>query len=158
MPDFSNVLQRDEDGNWAYDDGKIQAVFTPEELEQLFTPTPLTDEAICEVAEGMKAGIVLTSEQSPANLFGSVWMVMMFMDPKHLAEMALKDITLLYEFTDKAGPRTINGYPSFFSCRMMNRDDHKRLHEKLVAIGVIDGKADCEPSTRSDRFDGCNLG
>ena len=63
MPDFSNVLQRDEDGNWVYDDGNVQTEFTPEELEQILTHQPLTDEVICGVAEGIKAGSIFSSEK-----------------------------------------------------------------------------------------------
>lgn len=37
-----------------------------------------------------------------------------------------RDIGLIYEYLDKAGPRSINGYPIFFSMRIMHRDDWAR--------------------------------
>lgn len=36
------------------------------------------------------------------------------------------DIGIIYEYLDKAGPRSINGMPSFFSLRIMHRDDWLR--------------------------------
>ena len=39
---------------------------------------------------------------------------------------SLKQIGCIYEFVDKAGPRSINGYPIFFSFRMIHTDDWAR--------------------------------
>lgn len=36
-----------------------------------------------------------------------------------------KDTVALYEDISKSGPRSINGYPFFTSCRMLNKDEWK---------------------------------
>ena len=158
MPDFSNTLQQDEDGNWSFDDGKIQADFTSEEMSQILSIAPLSDEVICEIAEGIKHGAIFCSDQCPPSLFGSVFMVTMFFDDKKVAEMSLRDITLFYQYMRDAGPRGCNGYPSFMGCRVMCRDDHQRLRKELKTIGAIDGQADeqteCEQSPGDCRSDG----
>lgn len=49
------------------------------------------------------------------------------------SEEDLKDIGLLYEYLDAQGPRSINGYPSFSSLRLMSKSDWERAR---VAIGM----------------------
>ena len=56
-------------------------------------------------------------------------------------EMELQDIGLFYEYWDKAGPRSINGYPIFWSCSVLNHEDTdyvlkkaREIHEKIEAI------------------------
>ena len=46
-------------------------------------------------------------------------------------------VTFIYEYLDKAGPRSINGMPCFFSCQILNREETElmfELHEKYVAL------------------------
>lgn len=38
----------------------------------------------------------------------------------------LKKIGVIWEYTKEAGPRSINGYPCFFSLRIMHREDWDR--------------------------------
>ena len=45
-----------------------------------------------------------------------------------------QDIGLIYEYIEKAGPRSINGHPSFFSCQTLNKEDTTKMfkhYEKL---------------------------
>jgi hypothetical protein len=46
----------------------------------------------------------------------------------------LQDIGLFYEYWDKAGPRSINGYPIFFSCAVLNHEDTKYVLDKAREI------------------------
>lgn len=41
-------------------------------------------------------------------------------------EASLKKIGTIYEYLDKAGPRSINGYPIFFSLRIVHVKDWER--------------------------------
>lgn len=41
----------------------------------------------------------------------------------------IEDIGLIYEYLDKAGPRAINGYPSFMSFQYLPRDLSMRVLE-----------------------------
>lgn len=49
-------------------------------------------------------------------------------DARHREVMAtwLRDLGVVWEYYDKAGPRGINGYPCFFSCHLMHREDWER--------------------------------
>jgi hypothetical protein len=40
-----------------------------------------------------------------------------------LEDVDPKDVGLIYEYYDKAGPRSINGYPMFFSMYLLNNKD-----------------------------------
>lgn len=44
-------------------------------------------------------------------------------------EEELKDVGLIYEYLDKAGPRSVNGMPSFFSFRFLSRTDTHKVCE-----------------------------
>lgn len=43
-------------------------------------------------------------------------------------------VAQLYEYLDKAGPRSINGMPSFFSCRLLSRKMWFRLVPMLAEL------------------------
>ncbi len=44
-------------------------------------------------------------------------------------ESYLKSIGLVFEYLSKAGPRSINGNPCFFSMQLLNRSDTTKLFE-----------------------------
>lgn len=44
-------------------------------------------------------------------------------------EEYIRDIGMIYEDMDKALPRTVNGYPMFFSCKILNKKDSIRFIE-----------------------------
>lgn len=43
----------------------------------------------------------------------------------------IKNIGLIYEYYDKAGPMGINGYPMFFSCKFMNMSDWQEVSKEI---------------------------
>lgn len=44
------------------------------------------------------------------------------------------DIGMIYEYYDKAGPRSVNGYPCFFSLCYLNKHDTMIVWEKYAKI------------------------
>jgi len=44
-------------------------------------------------------------------------------------EEYLKNIGMVYEYYDKAGPRSINGYPIFMSMKILSIDDTKKFRD-----------------------------
>ena len=44
-------------------------------------------------------------------------------------EKYIDDIGMFYENISEAGPRSINGYPMFFSCKIVSKEDTKRFVE-----------------------------
>ena len=45
----------------------------------------------------------------------------------------------IWEFYDRAGPMSVNGYPSFFSANVVHRDDMDILREKVGAMSLALG-------------------
>jgi hypothetical protein len=43
-----------------------------------------------------------------------------------LTKEAVQEVGIVWEYMSKAAPRSVNGYPCFFSCRLMHRDDWAR--------------------------------
>jgi hypothetical protein len=43
-----------------------------------------------------------------------------------------QNLGVIWEWMAKAGPRSINGYPIFFSCRLMHRDDWTRAEKAIL--------------------------
>lgn len=41
----------------------------------------------------------------------------------NVPKSSVNDIGLVWEYIDRAGPRSINGHPMFFSCRLMHKLD-----------------------------------
>ena len=79
------------------------------------------------------AGKIFTSAQM--NEGTSIEMVFMPLVFGALADWPREDleqIGILWEYLDKAGPRSINGLPSFFSLRIMHRDDWERCFNAIV--------------------------
>ena len=57
-------------------------------------------------------------------------------------EHQVKSIGLVYEYLDKRGPTAINGKPTFFSLRLLNHDDTKKMFEYYEQYKEIREKAD----------------
>ena len=47
-------------------------------------------------------------------------------------ENYFNNIGMLYESYDKAGPRSINGFPMFFSCKIVSSEDTKKFWDMYV--------------------------
>ena len=67
-----------------------------------------------------------------------VFMPLGLMDQEQRAQL-IRDIEddkvfTLYEYYDKALPRSINGYPMFPSVNMLSRQEHSELHYLLEKI------------------------
>jgi hypothetical protein len=103
----------------------------------------LTDKAIKELALAVRAGSVFGTwnfRESEKNMIGTVFMAFMLMNSIQKKILVRDGIFHLYEFMDKAGPRSINGYPIFYSFHMLDRDDAKRLETALDALESFMGE------------------
>ena len=61
--------------------------------------------------------------KDPERELPMVFMVSIFFKEEQLKEMKEKEVVHLYEYYDKAGPRSVNGLPCFFSCYNINKND-----------------------------------
>lgn len=70
--------------------------------------------------------------ESDVDLLKMIFMPIPFGAFEGYAEEDLKDLGLIYEYLDAQGPRSINGYPMFMSCRLMRKGDWARAHAAIV--------------------------
>lgn len=97
----------------------------------------LTPEEISSVAKEYQAGHIFGSWQIPdtqADLLPSIFMVLIFLDEIAVKEIQATKAVYCYEHMSKAGPRSINGYPIFMSCRLIHKEDVELILEKTRKI------------------------
>jgi hypothetical protein len=92
-----------------------------------------SEEELREFVIDFLAGRIYTTAHMPetANL-GLVFMPLIFGALSEWSEEDWAEIGIIYEYLDKAGPRSVNGMPGFFSMQLMHVDDWARC---LKAIG-----------------------
>ncbi|MFA6971781.1 MAG: hypothetical protein WC208_10320 [Gallionella sp.] len=86
------------------------------------------------------------------NLLPNVFMCLMFLKPKQRMEMK-RYSGMIYEYYDKAGQMAINGYPMFFSMRVMHKYDVPiffRYYNKIKkAVEAVTGKKEATSGART---------
>ncbi len=97
----------------------------------------LTDDEVNTLAEEIYRGRVFTSghiRQEDQMMLPSIFIPLIFAGEK-LKEVLLKDAPgMIYEHLSEAGPRSINGYPVFFSMHIISHEDAKTVLEKVKRI------------------------
>lgn len=94
-----------------------------------------TEEELNQIARDLAGNRIFTSRHlSEPNLLGSVFLPLGLGALKDASEDELKNIGMVYEYLDKAGPRSINGYPMFFSCHLLSVADSDKVISKYEAI------------------------
>ncbi|HSZ58476.1 MAG TPA: hypothetical protein VK797_22610 [Tepidisphaeraceae bacterium] len=88
-----------------------------------------TDDELKALARDIYQGRVFTSSHiaDPRDV-GLVFMVL------SLGAKIPPDTAFVYEYLDKAGERSINGYPTFFSCKLLNQAETEKLIGYFNAI------------------------
>jgi len=64
----------------------------------------------------------------------TVFMVLLLMESKDIEWLKKARVGLIYEYMDKAAPRSINGYPCFFSCQYTNEEDMEIIKRKVLSV------------------------
>lgn len=93
-----------------------------------------TEEEIKRVARGIATGEIFCNlhiHERDANLLG---MIFIPLGLGGLGGLDPEDIGMIYADMKDAGPRTINGYPIFFSAKMINRKDTATVLERSRKI------------------------
>lgn len=91
---------------------------TPEELSKLIT----------DIVDNK----VLTSGQVPQNLLSIVFMPIALGVFADLSLDEISQVGLIYEYYDKAGPRSVNGFPTFMAAKMLHVEDWKIAFPKVL--------------------------
>jgi hypothetical protein len=107
----------------------------------LFKPKSIpaqSEEFLTQLAKDIAMNKVFTSDhirrEEWDNILGMVFMPIVLGAFSEFSEEARKDIGMVYEYYDKAGPRSINGYPIFFSFAMVNVKDRLFVWDKYEKI------------------------
>ena len=113
-------------GDWAV------GAFKPKSIPSL------SEQELSQLAKDIAMNLVFTSNHirgyDVSSTIGMVFMPVLFGAFSDMTEEARKDIGMLYEYYDKAGPRAVNGYPIFWSFRILNAKDRKVVWEKYDKI------------------------
>lgn len=111
------------------------------EEPKVFKYKSKTDAEINELAKAIWAGQVFTTQhlRNPEDA-RMVFMILAFFDESHWKSMETENISLVYEYLDKAGPRSVNGMPNFMSAQYLNMEDHDKLDLEYKRIMDVMGK------------------
>jgi hypothetical protein len=96
--------------------------------------TPKTPAEIEQLAWDIEGDRVFGSWNCPPEMISSCFMVVLFLEKEHLEAMNAAKVAHMYEYVDKASPRSVNGYPSFMSARYIDQDDMKKVVARLKEI------------------------
>jgi hypothetical protein len=105
--------------------------------------TPKTPEELTEIARGIVTNRVYAAWSAEA-LDASFGMYLM-MIAGSLQEQGediswLNDVGLIYEDSEKANERGLNGYPTFFSAKFLHRDDRIPLNRECIRLAIALGE------------------
>ena len=101
---------------------------------------PLTDAQVSEIAKDLYSGHIFGSWQIPKhseNMIGMIFMVLLFLDDITTKQMLNDGAVHVYEYIKEAGPTSVNGYPCFYSCRMITTEDLNRVLAKAQQIKEV---------------------
>ena len=88
--------------------------------------TNQTNEELKQIAMDLYQGKIFTDRHlSKSEDAFLVFTVLSLGGFSEFSDEDLEDIGLMFEYLDKAGPRSINGYPMFLSLRLLNQHDTK---------------------------------
>jgi hypothetical protein len=99
---------------------------------------PKTPEEIETLAQDVAAGLVFGSWQlQPGDPILSIFMPLAFMDKSDTEKCKEAGFEHCYEYIDKASPRSVNGFPCFFSFNWITREDFHRMLDAVKEIRAI---------------------
>lgn len=106
-----------------------------EELSKKQVYAHLTEKEIADLANDMYRGLIFTDRhiQRPEDV-PSVFMPLIFLKEKDIEKLKANPPGMIYEYFDKAGPRSINGMPMFMSFRVINIEDTAKVMERYKKI------------------------
>lgn len=91
--------------------------------------TRLDPDKITEIALGLAQGRYFSATEAPDDLLGAIFLPVTLGGLDHLK---IDQIGNIVEELSKAGPRSINGYPIFFSCQVIHKDDWAVIVERAT--------------------------
>lgn len=112
--------------NWKLDCLKEKTLPSREEKE------------LSQLAKDIVNNLVFTSNHihpNDNNLIGNIFMPLLLGATSDMSKEQIDDIGMVYEYyRGNSGGWAINGYPTFFSCAFLNKNDTKIVWEKVQKI------------------------
>jgi hypothetical protein len=93
------------------------------------TAEPKTDVELKEIAQGLAGGRIFCDRHIPPNELNGfqVFLPLAMMPPYDFEEFKKQNIGMIYEYLDKAGPRSVNGFPVFLSFQTLTEDETRKV-------------------------------
>jgi hypothetical protein len=93
-----------------------------------------TDDELKQLGIDLQANRIFTSthlvKDDAIHMLPYVFMPLVFMDDEQRKN--LKSAFAVYEYMNKAGPRSINGYPIFHSFQTLTEDEWRKVMEYCI--------------------------
>ena len=99
------------------------------EQEKLRECPRMSEDDIKDTAEGLVKGRIFAASSAPPELWTAVFPIIALGGLSDIDPTTVGDII---EDISKAGPRSVNGYPVFFSCRVVHKDDWAAILERAA--------------------------
>lgn len=97
----------------------------------------MTDDDINALAEEIYRGAVFTSNQIRKEDLGMlpvIFIPIALAGPEMIEKLRKEDMGMIYEHFSEAGPRSVNGYPSFLSLHIVSQEDADKVWKKFELI------------------------
>lgn len=104
----------------------------PEESPEYRTIPSKTDEELRTFVLDFIGGQIFCMQHVPSEEMDLVKSIFMVIAMGGLQGVEPASIGTIYEYLAEAGPRQINGYPIFMSCKMLNREDWERARKAIL--------------------------
>jgi len=101
---------------------------------------PKKESELKDIARDLADGKIFSDRhlwESNQYLFPSVFMVIALADQRFIDNMQHAEISFVYEYLKDSGPTAINGFPIFFTCRMLNKKDSEKMfkyYDKILEM------------------------
>jgi hypothetical protein len=114
------------------------------------------EKELIQLAEDIHQGRVFTDRHirpGDVETMGTmIFMPLIFMEGKEIKKFQKDPPGLIYEYLNRAGPRSINGYPTFMSFRIVPKEEMSFLEgyiERFRAVAqAIKGELDPKPEEK----------
>lgn len=100
-------------------------------VEKIDKPQVYPSKSVSElkkIAHDIYIGKVFCNRQVEPNMFGTVFMVWSLLDPMEKKKMIDCGMSMVYSDMQDAGPRSVNGYPIFWSMSVLNKQDDRKVY------------------------------
>lgn len=92
----------------------------------------LSEAELKQIALDLSGGKIFCDKhlgEDAQQMFKSVFLPIALGALDYMTKEEKMQIALIYEYLSEAGPRSVNGYPSFFSFKLLRKDEAKKMWE-----------------------------